>query len=244
MPRATLAILLIFLMAPFIATACGGGDGDDRVKIRHLDLDGVELSWADYFDPPLADQYPLVVADVTRVPITGQALAAEQVLRELTRRQAAQGSDDPIAGELLDPQLTETESTDPLDALIDDEVLRQAAERLGFLPSYEEAVEYTRESEEQYQEAIAGASADERQSMQDLLQLQGFPDQDWAADDNVVDVIRQGMGLARLRSAVCETSAPSTLGPVNLISSGWDCSEFLAEQRTDADIRYFVKWED
>ncbi len=237
-------MLLTLLMLPFLATACGGGEADSRVGIRHLDLDDVELSWSDYFDPPFADQYPLVVADVTRVPITGQALAAEQVLQELTRRQAVQNSDDPIAADLLDPQLTETESNDPLEALIDEEVLRQAVERRGFLPSYEDAVEYTRELEEQFQDAMAGASVEERQSMQELLRLEGFPDQDWAADGNVVDVIRQEMGLAQLRSAVCETSTPATLGTVNLISSGWDCSEFLAERRTDADIRYFVKWED
>lgn len=247
MPRRTLAIVVTCLVALCLSAACdGGGEDGERVRIRPLDLEGVELSLADYFDPPFVDQYPSVVAEVNGEAITGQALAARQVLLELSRRQLAGGSADVYGEEFMNLQLAEIESIDPLETLIDEELLRQAVNRLDYLPSYEEAVAYTNDQEEWHQEAMGQASAEERQLLEEMLRLQGFPDEDWASDREVVEAHRQAMGLAGLKTALCKgatTMVPSTPG-VNLVTSGRDCDEFLAEQRSDADIRYFVEWQD
>lgn len=240
MSRLALLSLLPALALLCLGAACGGGGEEaERVPIRHLDFTGVELSYADYIDPPFAEQYPEVVAEVNGIPIGGKALAMAEVAAEMKRREAVALDSDLFRQQIL----AYVESTDPLEALIDEELKRQAVERLGLLPSYEEAVEFTRQQEESFIHPRGTVSPENREQTLEILRLQGLPTEDWASNETLVEGYRQGMGLASLLHGVCPTyAAPQTPTPGVVRSSG--CTEFLRQEREKADIRYFVEWVD
>ena len=128
----------------FAAFACGGGGHSDNktyaptvVSITHLDLKNT-VTVADAINPPTAfvNQYSATVATVNGKPITGKSLIAEEIFEEVGR-----SNQDP---ELATQVQTKPRAVDPLESVIDDELLRQAVERLGLLPSHEEAIAYTR----------------------------------------------------------------------------------------------------
>lgn len=240
MRKMALLTLLLAVALISLSAACGGGEEDvKRLPIRHLDFTGVEISFADYFNPPFADAYPEVVAEVSGEPITGEALAARQVMLELNRRDLVAH---PIPGELGEQQLSNITSLDPLEALIDEELQRQAVERMDLLPSYEEAVEYTREIEESFKEAGEQGTPEERQQMLEFLRRQGWPTEDWASSEEVVEGYRQQMGIGRLKNEVCKREA--TVENYLNLSVRYDCDDLLREERSRADIDYFVEWVD
>lgn len=226
-----------------LAAACGGGGGGGgRVAVRRLDLEDVALTMKDYFDPAIPSPYPAVVAEVNGVPITGESLVRAQVRLELGRRQTTEyQSMDVFPEEHITEEFTKLKSTDPLEELIDDELERQAVERLGYLPSYEEAVANTREQEAAFFYVPPGAQLqrDDRITMLDLL---GWPHENWADDPDVVETHRQGMGIGELRRERCKRE--SATEDYLSLTVRWDCSEFLRRERQRADIVYYVKWAD
>jgi hypothetical protein len=53
------------------------------------------------------------------------------------------------------------------------------------------------------------------------------------------------IGLGRLKDNVCaDTPAVVPTPGLNIMSRGKNCEDFLAKERAEADIRYFVEWED
>lgn len=218
-------------MAALIATACGGGDGGDpeRVIIERLDLAEIELSVKDYVDPPFTDQYPDVVATVNGEEITGLALASRQVLLEMNLRYAG-------------ARLADFESTDPLEEAVDEALLRQATVRLDYKASAEEGAAHVREQQE-----LFGRSGDleleTRKGMEEAARQLGYPSWlAWTTSDEAVETYRISVGLGRLQRDHCDpvpTAEESGVG-----TTGRDCAAFLEEERSRAEIVYFVRWAD
>ncbi len=216
-------LLLAIVPVMLLAAACGGGDGetdDALLSIERLEFENVELQPSDVFEPSFPNPYPDVVATVNGEEITGDALVFQQMWLELVRQRTTE-----FDAPLQSPWMADIESIDPLEALIEDELLDQAVARLGLLPTYQDAVEYTRKQEETA--LIVETSSDPGG-------LRGFSLEDWASDEEVVEEYRRGMGIAALRRQEC--ADPFT--PVQTI----DCSAFLAIERDNADIEYFVVW--
>jgi len=243
-----LALVAAVMVALLAALACSGGGDDEvqRVPVRHLDFSGAELTVADFFDPPFANEYPEVVAKVNGEPITGEALASRQVMLERSRRQLRMDLTGAALPELASSQLEEIESIDPLEALIEAELMRQAVERLDLLPSHEEAVQFTREQEESFLHPKGTASPENRRQTLEALRLQDWPAENWASDERVVEGYRRSMGIGRLRGQECDDVGGSKepTPSVFVAHVGKDCSEFLKKERTRADIIYFVQWAD
>jgi hypothetical protein len=222
------------------------------VLIGRPDLSSAALSGASIANPPHADQYPAVVAEVNGKPITGKQLATEQVGLELSRRNLLKTTPDALPPGYVNSQLREARSADPFKIIIDDELERQAVERLGLSPTHDEAVTYTRQLEAIYDQGLALVSPDQRTQQIDLYQQEGFPATDWASDDRIVEQYGALLGLRNLARQVCPkyetpvpapTLPPEYLGFVN-ISAGRSCAAFLAQERKSADIVYYVRWED
>ncbi len=235
----SMKLLLALVPIMLLAAACGGGDGeagDALLSIERLDLEDVELQPSDLFEPSFPNPYPDVVATVNGEEIAGEALVFQQVSFELGRQRILA-----LGAPLQDPWMAGIEPTDPLEALIDDALLGQAVVRLGLLPTYQEAVEYTRKQEETA--LIVETSSDPGlvEEAREFRRLSGFPMEDWASDDDVVKEYRKSMGMILLRAQECGRLATPT-PPGFTGSFGVDCTEFLASEREDADIEYFVVW--
>ena len=231
----------LILVAVVLLIATGRSDGRDGnlIEIYHLYLEDIELTMADSVNPPaaLVDQYPAVVAEVNGEPISNSALATRQVMLELGRRQWLEVAADLPEG-LYESQLQDIESADPLEDLTNDTLKRQAAERLGLLPSYDEAVAYTEEQEA----SVVALPALQREASLETLRLQGLPTENWASNARIVEGYRQGMGLAKLQQQECD--AMSATPNVQQTTFGYDCSAFLERERERAGIVYYVKWAD
>jgi hypothetical protein len=192
-------------------------------------------------NPPssLLDRYPATVVTVNGKAITGKSLVSQEVSGELGRR-----NQDP---ELATQVQTKPRAVDPLESVIDGELLRQAVERLGLLPSHEEAVKYTQEQEQVFLHPDQPtANFDEFVSA--MRQL-GYPASNWASDEKTVENFREGLGMAKLRNQVCvkfnsPTPTPNIKGFLNLFTSGGNCDNFIAKQRKNAKIVYYVRWAD
>ncbi len=238
--------------------ACGGGTSDSIkyaatvVPIKHLDLSGEALSAASFFQPPFADQYPPVVATVNGKPVTGEQLAAQEVVLELSRRQWTADYQQPFPQDYVKAQLKTIESTDPLGAPIDEALMSQAVERLGLSPTHDEAVAYTREQEANSDKALASMPPDKRAQEIDMMRQEGLPETDWASSDTVVARYGYQLGASRLATKACPkyrtptpvvTLPPEYLGFANL-GRGDPCEGFLAQERKNADIVYYVRWAD
>ena len=156
-----------------LTAACGGG----LEQIERLDLEGRELRSVDGFDAALADQYPGIIAIVNGEEIISEDLVVRLVGLELARRQALEQP------EILHQySLPEIDAVDPLEELVDIELLAQAAERLGYVPSYEEAAEEAALVEGLF--SVAGLLAAE---MAAISLARGWPTEGWAESDVVVE---------------------------------------------------------
>jgi hypothetical protein len=250
---AVFAALALFVPA---AVACGGdGGGSVRyaptvVPIKHLDLAGLELTISDYVSPRPAfvSQYPAVVAEVNGQPVFGVALAGAQVLLELQERgtvsQAATiGLGIPGLEDLMQARADEErqaiQSTDPLEEVIDQELERQAVERLDLLGSVEDARAQAHTMEASVQDATPAI----REQTLESLGVQGIPTANWASDVRVVEGYRWSTGLANMGRVCRQYATPAT--PARLFySSTRDCAAFLQQERANADIVYYVRWAD
>jgi len=251
-------------MAVLLIACGGGGSGSVKyatvqyesvkyaatvVPIKHLDLSREALSPASIANPPHADQYPAVVAEVNGRPITGKQLASELEQLELGRRTLLTTTPDAFPPGYFDAQLQEARSTDPLTFIIDNELKQQAIERLGLSPTHDEAVAYTRQLEANAEQALASMSPDQRAQQIDLYQQLGFPATDWASDDRIVEQYGVLLGLSKLVHQVCPkygtpTPTPTPTGFFLFVSGGEPCAAFLAQERKNADIVYYVRWAD
>jgi hypothetical protein len=234
--------------------ACGGrSSGSVKyaptvVPIKHLNLSGVEITYKEVRQPPGVDQYPAVVATVNGTPVTGTQLASQQVLLEANKR-----SSTALAARFPDPMLqaqaASVASKDPLEAAIDEQLKKQAIERLGLLPSHDEAVKYTRDWEANVEQGLPNLPPDQRAQQVAMLQDEGFPASDWASSDTIVTLYEYMMAETRLTTKVCSkyrTPTPPTTpsGLLSLPSTFSDCAAFLAQERKSADIVYYVRWAD
>ncbi len=225
-----------------LAAACGGGDGAEDGAgntanlqvIERFDFDGVELEVADMFPPVLESSYPDVVATVNGEPITRQVLVFIQVSGELSRRDLLEGD-----GVMRDQLVAQIDGTDPLETLIEEALTHQAIVRLGLLPSYEEAVEFTREQEEQAKHPQGTVQPGSEEASRERFRLQGFSYADWASNERLVEGYRMGLGVVELHRQECMSYLPP---PNEDVLTGPDCAAFLAEERENADIEYFVAW--
>jgi hypothetical protein len=227
------------MLAAALCTSVGEKEKVVQIPIERLDLAGAELTFEDYLNPQFANDYPAVVATVNGEEITGEALVRQQVSLELSRRSVLENLEN--MPQFFQEQLEDIEATDPLESLIDDELERQAIERLGLLPTYDEAVVYTDEAEAAFYDAGDGAS-DGREAALNMMRLQGLPTTNWASSEQLVEAYRRGAGKASLLQEVCRSPTPE-MGFLNVTNTR-DCSDFLAEEREDADIVYYVRWAD
>ena len=226
--------LVLAAVPILLAAACSGGDGLER--IQRLNLEDVDLQPIDLFEPSYPNPYPDVVATVNGEDITNEDLAMRQVSWELARISASEAAET-----LGEAALAHIKSNDPLESVIDDALLRQAVVRLGLLPTYEEAVDYTRKQEENALIVEASADPDMVEEAREFRRLSGFPVEGWASSEEVVDNYRESMGTIALRQQECAPVATPT--PPGLFGAGGlDCPAFLAEERENAEIEYFVVW--
>ncbi|MCH8008064.1 MAG: hypothetical protein IIC91_04300 [Chloroflexi bacterium] len=235
-------LLLAAVPIMLLADACGGGDGaeDGAVNtanlqvIERLDFEGVELEVADMFPPVLDSSYPDVVATVNGEPIMREALVFVQVSGELSRRDLIERD-----GVMRDQLVAQIEGSDPLESLIEEALTHQAILRLGLLPSYEEAAEFTRDQEElaKHPRGVVQPGSEERS--RELFRLQGYSYADWASNVRLVEGYRMGLGINELHRQECTSYLPP---PNENVLAGTDCGDFLAAERENADIEYFVVW--
>ena len=238
----SMRLLLAAVPILLLAAACGGGAGDvDLVKntdslqmIEPLDFEGEEVEFADLFPPVFESSYPEVLATVNGDPITRDMLVFMQVSGELRRRDLMEQD-----GVMRDQFVAQIDGTDPLETLIEEAVRNQAILRLGLLPTYEEAVEYTRTQEElaKHPRGVVQPGSEERS--RELFRLQGYSYADWASNETLVEGYRMSLGFVELRRQECMSTLPP---PNENVLTGPDCAEFLAQERENADIEYFVVW--
>ncbi len=226
--------------------ACGGGGSSGSVKyaatvvpIKHLDLSSTDLSVVTVLDPPFADQYPTVVATVNGQTLSGSQLASEEMELELNRRS--------LTPEMLAtfPELGTRPPADPLDWVISDAVQQQAVERLGLLPTRDEAIAFARQRQSETEAALAQMTPGDRARTMDRLRAEGFPSSDWGSDDRAIQFYRQDVGTSRLRSFCARNESPNL--PTEDLSASIGpstCSRFLANERKHADVVYYVRWAD
>ena len=208
-------------------------NADGLYVIERLDFKGVDLELADLVKPSIPNPYPEIVATVNAEEIMGEELLVKEISLELGRRDIAD------VGEILKEQLlADSDSTDPLNSLIDYSLMKQAVERLGLLPSQEEAIEYTRQMEQTFLQSAGVAGLE---SAVELLRLQGFPAEDWAANDELVERYSETLGLLALRQQECSPS-PTPTPLAFFVDFGLDCAAFLTAERENAEIEYFVVW--
>lgn len=221
--------------------ACGGGDNDveDLVAIARIDLSRAELSVADVSDPVVPEEYPDVVARVNGEEITGRSLAVRQVMLELSRRSQAEWME-MFPGEIPRLVLEEIEATDPLEALIEDTLLKQIAAREGLMPSRQEVMQFAREQQELFERRLEEeAGLAEIEAWAHIHDLDGVA---WSENEAVIEQYRVSQALARARREFCDPFATPFDGLT--LRTDYDCASFLAAERGRADLEYFVRWID
>jgi hypothetical protein len=240
-------VALAALGLVFAAIACGGGSSGSVtyaptvVTINHMDFSGTDLTYKELRAPPFVDEYPVVVATVNGVSITGLQLAREQVQLELARRNWQNSLPDVFPKAVIDREVQGIEAADPLEAAIDKELEKQAADRLGLAPSHQEALRLTRQAEDASNKALASAAPDQKPMLEEMLRVQGLLNTDWTASPKVVEGYRLSSGIHELQTRYCKLKAtPSLLS----VSTSRDCAAFLARERKNAKIVYYVRWAD
>lgn len=250
-------LLLALVPIMLLAAACSGDD-DELVKnadglfvVERLDLEGgsYEIGYQDRIVPALESPYPALVARVNGESITGEMLTLKQAelavqLRQYPEIAEQSGMPDEFLA-LVEPAF---ENADPLELLIDDVLLQQAAVRLGYVPSYEEVVERARD----FDAAAEAAEATLAQSSPELLVLAedrrvrlGYPEGDTASDPIRVAGFQDNLAIRNLEKAECDERDPTGgIEDFDPLHTGRDCLAFLASERAAADIEVYVRWVD
>ncbi len=204
--------LLVLLM---IAGAYWSRENHDMVEIERIDVVGLGLVFVDAFDPVLAEQYPDTVARVNGRAITGADLVLYQV-----------GT---TSGSL--PEF------DPLETAIGQELLAQAGERLGHVPTYEEMAELAGIVE---LNTLYHGLESQRQAALETAIGRGWPPENWEESEVVVKALQRSRAIQDTQSMECDSPT------LEEVRSGarlvLDCFDFLAAERENAVIEYFVVW--
>ena len=245
-----LKVLIVLALLMFVvAAACGGGDGDGLQRIHRLNLEGTqyEIGYRDRIVPPIASPYPALVARLNGEQITGTMLTLKQVelaVRLQNYPELAEQSGMP--DEMLAVIDAAFDEADALALLIDDVLLRQAAVRLGYVPSYEEVVERARDLDESQETVAAKAPPDLLEFVEERRVRLGYPEGDTASDPVRIAEFQDNLAIRNIREAECEELDPNkgieNFDPLRTGSN--DCSVFLASERENAEIEYFVVWAD
>lgn len=243
-------LLLALASIMLLAAACGGDNelvknADGLYVIERLNLKGgsYEIGYQDRIVPALSSPYPAGVAVVNGELITGAMLTLKQVelavqLQHFPELMEQSGAPDELLGIAEDA----FENADPLELLIEDVLLQQAAVRLGYEVSYEEALEIARERDAVTEAMMAEASPEILLFAEDRRRL-GFPDGNMAADPFSVAEFREAKSNSDLREAECDQTEPSSdIENFDPIRTGPDCTAFLAAERENAAVEYFVVW--
>ncbi len=245
----SMRILLAVLPLLLLAAACGGGDGDGPEQISRLNLEGTryEIGYQDRIIPPIASPYPALVARVNGEPITGQMLTLKQVELAVRVQQYPELAEQVgLTDEMLVIIDAAFEKANPLELLLEDILLEQAAARLGYIPSYEEVVERARDLDESAvaAEATLAQSSPEQVAMFKEQQLRlDYPEGDRASDPVRIADLRDNLSIWNLRESECDQKElTSDIENVDWVRTGPDCSAFLAAERENAEIEYFVAW--
>ena len=246
----SMKLLLFAVPTLLLAAACGGGDGDGLERIQRLNLDGTryEVGYQDRIVPPIASPYPVLVARVNGEEVTGAMLTLKQVeLAVLLQNYPELAEQSGLPDEILAVVDAAFDEADPLELLIDDVLLQQAAVRLGYVPPYEEVVERARNLDKSASaaEAVLAQSSPDQVAMFKEQQLRlGYPEGDTASDPVRIAAFRDNLAIRNIREAECEELDPNrgieNFDPVRTGSN--DCGEFLVAERENADIEYFVVW--
>ena len=223
----SMKFLLFGFLAMLFAAACGG-DGDGLQAIERLEFDGIEVTVADTYNPGLAQGYPSVLVTVNGVDISAQELVARQVEVEIFKRQLLGAG-----AQINDPSLIEINGVDPLEQLVDRELLGQAGMRLGYTVGTERAAEMAAMREAIVEESAAGYEA-----LLAHARVQGWPEEGWAESDMVISDLKRDAAILAVQQEECgpPVSDPSRSQIIN------DCTDFLVAERGNAVIEYFVVW--
>ena len=246
--RSTVILLAILL---FVAAGAACGDDDGLTSISRLEFDPAQHVPRIFAEEivPVPHDYPDVVARVNGEAITGEMLTLKQAelavqLRQYPEIAEQSGMPDEFLA-LVEPAF---ENADPLELLIDDVLLQQAAVRLGYVPSYEEVVERARD----FDAAAEAAEATLAQSSPELLVLAedrrvrlGYPEGDTASDPIRVAGFQDNLAIRNLEKAECdERDSVRGVEDFDPLRTGPDCLAFLDAERENAVIEYFVVWAD
>lgn len=219
--------LLFGVLAMVFAAACGGADVELEV-IERLDFDEIEVTAEDTYNPDLAQGYPSVVVTINGVDITAQTLVARQVEVEIFKRQLLAAG-----AQLSDASLIEIGGVDPFEQLVDRELLGQAGMRLGYAVSTERAAEVAAA-----REAIVDESAAGYEALLAHARVQDYPKEGWAESDVVINDLKRNAAILAVQQEECGPPV-SDYSRSQIIN---DCSDFLANERENAVIEYFVVW--
>ena len=247
-------LLLALVPIMLLAAACSGDD-DELVKnadglfvVERLDLEGgsYEIGYQDRIVPALESPYPALVARVNGESITGEMLTLKQAelavqLRQYPEIAEQSGMPDEFLA-LVEPAF---ENADPLELLIDDVLLQQAAVRLGYEVSYEKALEIARDIDAAAKRAVAEASPELLEMAEDRRVRLGYPAGDTASDPLRVAEFQVNRGTYDLQQAECDERDPTGgIEDFDPLHTGRDCLAFLDAERENANIDYFVVWAD
>jgi hypothetical protein len=235
----------------FAALACSGGAQHGSVTyaptvvpIKHIDFTDVELSESMFIHPPqsMFDQFPEVVATVNGKPVTNSSVVYAEIGAEANRQNEAAFRK--VVHYL--PTLRATPEKDSLEAAIDAEIEQQAIARLKLLPAREEGVIAAQTAEASFNDFLATASPEARSTAIASNRLSGVPDKDWASNDRLVEEYRNIGARLRLEREYCpiptiglDYTPPKTPPPYRD-----RCADFLARERKNAKIVYYVRWAD
>ena len=193
--------------------------------IERLDLTNVSLEVSDIIEPRIKNPYPDVVARVNGEEITGKELLANQIGVELEQRGDIYG----FHRAVLIPS-TFGSRIRPLETLVDIRLMEQAAVRLNLVSVRSREVNSERE------EDIANVGEPYGAEVRELLRLQGLPTEGWTATDAYINSFSLLEGVMLVQRDECPT------GPGFELPLLAGCPAFLAEERENAEIEYFVVW--
>ena len=165
--------------------------------------------------------YPEVVATVNGEPIGGLALAqVEQAFEEQAKRQ---------------PQDLPLPQQDPLDFLIDQHLMLQAADRLGLTPTRQEVEAYAR----MWEARLNDLPLEQRLEFETLMAAQGLPTEDFTDNETLMAAYEQSLKLVKLREYMRQQVAQEQRIPVDRVTPAQVAEAmeaFLAAERAKADI--------
>ena len=236
------ALIVLFLLVTAAAGLIITIGADGRTPITRLNFDPEAHVLRVFGDvvPPVLHDYPDVVATVNGEKLTGDDLMARQVqlvADRLTLENVVSRADDEFA-----PLFEQFDRADPLELVIDEELLRQAVLREGTLASRAEVEQSLRENEADVYREDRNWNPGELAEYEETLVSYGYPLRDWAADEGIVESLRMRRGVNNLGELFCDGVPESPFDRDLTGITGYDCDAFLAAERAAADIVYFVRW--